>query len=159
MGYMERHLLWVMMFILSTVSLMGAFMIYSCSAEVQCSATQNTEFQNVTELRDFLELDTTNNNSYVIPWYMCGDFTDDLIYNASLNGKIINRVLASDCPVYLSWKNHIFAYTEIEGRKYYIEPQSGAIIIDPYLSRYGYYTEFKTPINPLTFALHKVKYY
>lgn len=159
MGYMERHLLWVMMFILSTISLMGAFMIYSCSAEVQCSANQNTEFKNVTELRDFLELDTTNNKLYVTPWHMCGDFTDDLIYNASLEGKIINRVLASDCPAYLSWENHIFAYTEIKGRKYYIEPQHDTILIDPYLSRYGYHIEFKTKINPLTFALHKVKYY
>lgn len=159
MGYMERHLLWVMMIILSTVSLMGAFMIYSCSAEVQCSVTQNTEFQNVTELRDFLKLDTTNNKSYVTPWHMCGDFTDDLIYNASIEGKIINRVLISDCPVYLSLNNHIIASTVIKGKTYYIEPQQDTILIDPYFSRYGYYMEFETQINPLTFALHKVKYY
>lgn len=142
---------------LSVITLMSALMINSVSADQ--SDINNFEFQSVTELRDFLKLDSTNNKSYVTPWHMCGDFTDDLIYNASLNGKIINRVLASDCPVYLSWENHIFAYTEIKGHKYYIEPQSDAIIIDPYLGRYGYYTEFKTQINPLTFALHKVKYY
>ena len=159
MGYMETHLLWVMMLILTTVTLMGAVVVYSCSADVQCSANQNTEFQNVTELRDFLKLDNTNNKSYVTPWHMCGDFTDDLIYNASSKGKIINRVLASDCPVYLSLNNHIFASTKINGKTYYIEPQSDAIIIDPYLNRYGHHMEFETKINPLTFALHKVKYY
>lgn len=157
MYYIEKHLFGIMVIGLSVITLMGALMINSVSADQ--SDINNFEFQNVTELREFLELDTTNNKSYVTPWYMCGDFTDDLIYNASLEGIIINRVLASDCPVYLSWENHIFAYTEIKGRKYYIEPQSDAIIIDPYLCRYGYYTEFKTQINPLTFALHMVKYY
>ena len=157
MRYIEKHLFGIMFIGLSVITLMSALMINSVSADQ--NDINNFEFQSVTELRDFLKLDTTNNKSYVTPWHMCGDFTDDLIYNASLNGKIINRVLASDCPAYLSWENHIFAYTEIKGRKYYIEPQHDTILIDPYLSRYGHHIEFKTKINPFTFALHKVKYY
>ena len=93
---------------------------------------------NINEIQEFLENDTTNNNTYLL-WYTCGHFSRDLARNASEQNITIGSVILSNHPVFGGkWNSHIMNYVMDNEIIYFIEPQTDVIT---YLnqSMYEYY--------------------
>lgn len=69
----------------------------------------NVFMEKVTNIRAFLEEDTTDQNKWT-PWYTSGHFARDLSRNASLHNIMIGSVILSDNQRFRGYDNYIVNY-------------------------------------------------
>lgn len=95
------------------------------------------EGQTLEEVQAFLINDTTDTHEY-LPWYTCGHFSRELVYNASLNNITLGSVIVGHHPTLRGFDNHIMNYFTHNDTIYVIEPQNDNIEkIDE--TMFGYY--------------------
>ncbi len=118
---------WIPFWMLLVILIMGTMLIYSVRAET-----------NITELQDFLEVDTTDEHEY-LPWYSCGHFTRDLAHNATEYNISLGGAICGNHPVFRGHQNHIINYIKINDTLYFIEPQTDQIMqLDEIFMQYRY---------------------
>ena len=109
---------------LSAITIMGALMINSCSAELN-------------DIEQFLVNDTTDQHKY-LPWYTCGHYARDLSRNASEHNLTIGSVILGNHPVFRGYNNHAVNYVIENNTIWIIEPQTDQIL-QLNDTMYGYY--------------------
>lgn len=113
------------------------FIILSILLFIPSIPSEYSSFEN------FLSQDNTNKHPYIInqsttysEWYVCSQYSKDLIQSASLKGYTIYAVLLTkprDCFT-CSGQNgtvntsHMFTTVKLDGRWYFVEPQTDEII-------------------------------
>ena len=113
MNYYEKHLFVIMLIGLSMITIIGALMMQTCSAEM-------------TDIEQFLEEDTTDQHVY-LPWYTCGHYSRDLARNASDHNLSIGSVILGNHPVFRGYGNHLVNYVMVNETIVIIDPQTDNI--------------------------------
>ena len=114
MNYYEKHLFVATMIALVAITLMGALMIHTCTAEMN-------------DIKQFLVNDTTDQHEY-LQWYSCGHYARDLSRNASEHNLTIGSMILGDHPVFRGYQNHIMNYAIDNDTIWVIEPQTDEIM-------------------------------